>query len=444
MWEKILSFFTDPILAAPMWATMLMCLSASIVGVLMVVRRRALLGEAISHTTYLGIALMIYFGADLFTASPWLFPIFVMMGAFISAMVGLMLILMMEKNFKVSPDSALCFVLSTFLGLGVLLASRLQFTQPLWSQKVQMFLYGQAATITSSNVIIYAILTVVLLLTLFSFYPSIVVLSFDREYATTSKMNTLVVGVLIRTLLIASIVIGIRSVGVLMMAGMLIAPAAAAKMVVKRFSHVLIAAGIFGVLSGMLGNIASNVLSETLRESLTDFRVTFPTGPMILITAVLFSVVIMLFAKKKGFIWRTLRRNRFRVVCTAENILKRMLKEERPMRFSELTESLGISIRRSIRPLFRLYLRGHLSYEGGRFALSEAGALRAKKIVRLHRLWELYLFNELGVNASEVHHSAEEMEHILTPDIERELTFRLGNPKKDPHDQIIPLIEEEV
>lgn len=69
------------------------------------------------------------------------------------------------------------------------------------------------------------------------------------------------------------------------------------------------------------------------------------------------------------------------------------------------------------------------------------GEQRAAKIVRLHRLWEVYLANYLGIGAERVHRNAEEMEHILTPEIERELTLLLNNPKQDPHQQPIPPLE---
>ena len=441
MWNSWLDFFVDPILAAPMWATMLMCLITSVMGVLMVVQKRALLGEAISHTTYLGIAVMIYASADLMNPSSTWFPFLVMIGALASALMGVRLIFFMEKKQKVSADSALCFVLSTFLGLGVLMASRLQLTHPVWSQKIQMFLYGQAATITMSHVWIYAVLTVLIVTVLYCIYPRLLVVFFDRQFAKTADINTHLIHWVVEILLVCAIVVGIRSVGVLMMSGMLIAPAAAAKAVGRHFSHVIAIAGFFGVVSGVIGNVVSVVLSQNLQESLANFRVTFPTGPMILISSVFLSLILSVFGKRKGYFWRLLRRNKFRISCTSENILKALLKQEKAMTFWEIKNMLVISSRVLIRSLFPLILDRFLVVKQGKFSLNTRGELRAKRIVRLHRLWEVYLFNELGVHAGDVHRSAEEMEHILTPEIERQLIQLLGNPEKDPHDQIIPLRE---
>ncbi len=80
----------------------------------------------------------------------------------------------------------------------------------------------------------------------------------------------------------------------------------------------------------------------------------------------------------------------------------------------------------------------------GSWELSSEGSVRAKRIVRLHRLWEVYLVDYLGQNKERVHAMAEHIEHILTPDLERELTLLLKNPLLDPHQQPIPEDDESI
>lgn len=75
-------------------------------------------------------------------------------------------------------------------------------------------------------------------------------------------------------------------------------------------------------------------------------------------------------------------------------------------------------------------MRGH--------TLTSDGEKRAAHIVRLHRLWEVYLFRYLGASAEKVHRSAEEMEHIITPELEEDITALLGDVDRDPHHQPIP------
>jgi manganese/zinc/iron transport system permease protein len=58
--------------------------------------------------------------------------------------------------------------------------------------------------------------------------------------------------------------------------------------------------------------------------------------------------------------------------------------------------------------------------------------------VRLHRLWELYLQEYLHLDADHVHDDAEAMEHVITPEIEKQLEDLLGRPERDPHQAVIP------
>ena len=82
-------------------------------------------------------------------------------------------------------------------------------------------------------------------------------------------------------------------------------------------------------------------------------------------------------------------------------------------------------------------LRGWISKDG---TLTPRGEASAQKIVRLHRLWEVYLVEYLGQNVDKVHRTAEELEHLFSPALEQQLTTLLNNPEKDPHDQPIPPI----
>ena len=84
-----------------------------------------------------------------------------------------------------------------------------------------------------------------------------------------------------------------------------------------------------------------------------------------------------------------------------------------------------------------LIYQGWIEKKKGLYLLNEDGRQKAAHIVRLHRLWEAYLV-QMGHSKEKVHASAEEMEHVLTPEIERQLMEFLGDPKEDPHQQPIP------
>lgn len=108
------------------------------------------------------------------------------------------------------------------------------------------------------------------------------------------------------------------------------------------------------------------------------------------------------------------------------------------LRFEALKKKHGISFLMLGISLWWLRRGGWIDKIGKKYILTTDGRRKAISIVRLHRLWELYLASELRVSNEKIHLNAEEMEHILTPDIEERLTKLLSNPKLDPHAQPIP------
>ena len=164
---------------------------------------------------------------------------------------------------------------------------------------------------------------------------------------------------------------------------------------------------------------------------------TLPTGPMIVLAGTLFALLSLAFAPKRGLVSRIARVFAFRFRCLQENILKSLWKKETlpASGLQELHQVSRFSLRAAV---WRLQREGWIRLSQGKFSLTQDGRLKAAAIVRLHRLWELYLTEELGFHAEKVHKTAEEMEHILTPEIERKLTRLLDDPKRDPHHQPIP------
>jgi manganese/zinc/iron transport system permease protein len=432
-------FFTDPILRAPTIGSMLMCLSSALVGVVAFIRKRSLIGEALAHAAYPGVVLSIIVAAAFFPHSDEWLALLVLAGAFLFAVLGLLMIDWMHKRLRVPGDAALCFVLSSFFGVGVLIASRLQTTHLLWYKQIQVFLYGQAATMTDVHSVIYCILALVTISVMVFFYHPIQAMSFDRDFAHASGIRIPFFELFTTLLLILSIVIGIRSVGVVLMSGMVIAPAVAARQWTHRLPLLFVLAGLFGLASGFFGNYFS--LKFPLWMNHPHFS--FPTGPMILLSASSICLISLLFAPRLGLCHRCLRIARFRDRRLQENILKTFWKRERgaSLSFTEIMKRHSLSWISVGVLLWRLRRQGWVVNGREGYLLTEDGWRRAQRVVRLHRLWEVYLVDYLGQQAQKVHQNAEEMEHILTPELERELTELLADPKQDPHSQPIPTQE---
>lgn len=441
--HSLISFFTDAVLRAPTIGCMLMCLGASLMGVVVFLRKQSLIGEALSHAAYPGVI----FGAmaagilGISENDELGLSLLTLTGAFLTALLGLWVIQTLERKMKVASDAALCFVLSTFFGVGITVASEVQFTYTSLYKQVLAYLYGQAATMTDIHILIYGVLAFIIFVLILFLYKELQVMTFDRNFAKSLGINVKFIDTILFILVALSVIIGIRSVGVVLMSAMLIAPAAAARQFTNRLSILFLLAACFGMASGFLGNYFSVQLTEIMTRSYPSARIILPTGPMIVVVASSICVFALLFAPERGMLIRLWRAACFRYSCICENILKALWRQG---------PSAGVSVDQiakyqSISTVYLRFLlwrmvqnRWIVKEKDGLYHLTVDGRHRGAKIVRFHRLWEVYLANYLGVGGEKVHRNAEEMEHIITPELESELMLLLADPKQDPHHQPIP------
>lgn len=442
-----LIYFTDAVLRAPTIGCMLMCLTAALVGVIIFLKKQSLLGESLSHAAYPGVVIgVLIAGAfGLNEENQSLTAFLIMASAFLSALAGLYCIYFLVNKMKIRTDSALCFILSSFFGVGLTLASQVQFSYTALYRQIQTYIYGQAATMTDVHSYIYGLFSLIIIVVIILFYKDIQVMTFDADYAKSIGTNVRSINTLIFILITLAVVMGIRSVGVILMSAMLIAPAVAARQYTNKLYFMFPLAGFFGLLAGFLGNYFSVEINTILAGKFPGERLILPTGPMIVMVASIICLLSLCFAPERGWLLRLSRMRRFRSRCISENLLKTIWRychaED-----NDLTISFNeIEMYQSFSPIYLRYLLLKMSYQGfleklngDQYKLTKMGKLRAEKIIRLHRLWEVYLAGYLGIGVERVHRNAEEMEHILTPELERELTFLLKDPKQDPHHQPIP------
>ncbi len=432
---NLIDLFIDPVFRAPTLGTLFMCLASSLMGVILLLKKKMLLAESLSHATYPGVSIGILLLGSFFSDFQGLAPLFVILGAFLTSFLALKFILFLQEKQKVSQDTSLCFTLSLFFGVGLLFASIMQVALPIWHKYTQMFLFGQPATMTDIHIVIYGALAfVVVFFTWLYFYPLKASL-FDRHFSLSIGLKVTALERMIFWLLLLSLIVGIRSVGVVLMSGMLIAPAIAARQFTHSLSKMFLLSAFFGMTSGLLGNVLS--ILGSLLLSKPEKTMTLPTGPMIVLVACFIAFFSLFFAPKKGLLFRKWRLISFRLRCIEENILKNLWKKEISSK-NDLVAFLGVN-RIFLRFVLRRLLKhGWISVGQNRYSLTLDGKKKAARIVRLHRLWELYLTDTLKLNVEKVHKTAEEMEHIITSDLEERLTVLLENPILDPHSQPIP------
>lgn len=445
MSESVLSYFTDPVLRAPTIGCMFMCMAAALVGVIVFLKKESLVGESLSHAAYPGVIVGVIIAGLLgFNDHHEIaIAVLVMGGAFVTSVLGLWSVKYLQGRMKVRSDSALCFVLAAFFGIGLTLASRVQFSFSKLYRQAQVYLYGQAATMTDIHIIVYGLLALAVAIVIAVYYKEIETIAFDAEYARSIGMNTKAVDGLIFFLIVLAVVIGIRSVGVVLMSAMLIAPAVAARQYTDKLHKMFILSAVFGVLSGFLGNYFSVAISRKLMVAYPETHISMPTGPSIVLVASLLCVLSLMFAPKRGFLLRMVRVLAFKYRCMCENLLKAIWRfgPHDEVSFDKIAKYQSSSHLYLRLILWRLIRQGWVRESQDGYRLTPEGVQWAARIVRLHRLWEVYLVDYMGVGVEKVHRSAEEMEHIITPDLEVELTLLLRDPKVDPHQQPIPSME---
>jgi manganese/zinc/iron transport system permease protein len=436
-----LQFLLDPIIRDSLFASILMCFSASLLGCFCVLRKKSLVGEVMSHAAFPGVALAYVFLGNFLYQKDLVFSLVILFLAFICSLVCNRLIrLLTDKN--ISEDAALCFFLSSGLGLGILIQSFLQKTHPLWFKKVELFFYGQAATLLFSHVVIYALFSILIVAFVSFNFQKIKLVLFDPTFAKVHGIKTKMLEQMMTGSIALSVVLGMRSVGIILVSGMLIIPVIAASQLTHRLKFLMVISALMGGGSALLGNIVCLKLPILWQEHY-GYYLTVPLGPVILIIAFLICLILMLVAPKKGLIYRFIKLIVNRGKIREENALKIFWRhrDQNYYSFGQMKKKASLNSIEAVYFVLRCLIKGFIRIKSDHFEVTKKGITAAAHIVRLHRLFELYLSQELKIDSKDVHAIAEELEHVISPQMERQLTEILNNPHHDPHQQPIPKVK---
>ncbi|TYA52306.1 metal ABC transporter permease [Formosa maritima] len=280
--------FSDYTLRTISLGTAILGAVTGMLGSFAVLRKQSLLGDAISHAALPGIAI-----AFLITGSKDSNTLLI--GALVSGLIGTFWIRGIITKTHLKSDTALGLILSLFFGFGMLLLTFIQ-KQPNANQAgLDKYLFGQAATLVESDVWLMTIVTGICLFVLLLFWKEFKILLFDKDYAKTLGFNTKTIDVLITSFIVLAIVLGLQTVGVVLMSAMLLAPAAAARQWTNSLSKMVFLAAMFGAFSGVFGT------------ALSASQNNLSTGPVIVIVASIFVIFSFIFSPYRGLLFRQIR-----------------------------------------------------------------------------------------------------------------------------------------
>ena len=264
-------------------------------------RRQSLIGDVVSHSTLAGIMLFFLCWYGL-TGSGNKSLFLLIPGAILAGVLSLLLSRWIVGRTRIKPDAGLGVMLAIFFAPGVLLLRWIQRAEPPvpGARGLQDYLFGMAASMTRDDLWMIGILGLAAITLLLLFWKEFKVYTFDSQFACSLGFNGQWIDTLLLLVLVLGIVVGVQTVGVVLMVALLITPACAARQWTGHLGTMIVLAAALGALCGGVGSIVSATQDD------------MPTGPVIVLVATAIFVISIIGAPRRGAIARLLRQRSLR------------------------------------------------------------------------------------------------------------------------------------
>lgn len=260
-------------------AALMVGILCSVIGCYVVLRSMAFLGDAMAHAVLPGVAVAYLLGRNL------------TLGALAAALVVALGVGLFSRRGMIKEDTAIGVLFAAALSLGVVLISSIR----TYAVDLSHILFGNVLGVSSLDLWLTAIMGGVILIAILVFYRQFLVISFDPVLAATLRMRVGLFNNLLLVLLALTIVISMQTVGVALVAAMLVTPAATAYILVRRLPVMMVLSGVIGGFSSLVGLFAS-------------YHLNVASGAAIVLTTTLIFVLVFLFAPQRGLVWELARR----------------------------------------------------------------------------------------------------------------------------------------
>ena len=278
----MLSWLTIPLSYAFMQrgllAAVMVGILCAVIGCYVVLRSMAFLGDAMAHAVLPGVAIAYLLKGNL------------TIGALVAAVVVALGISFFSRRGAIKEDTAIGILFSAALALGVALISSIR----TYAVDLSHILFGNVLGVSSSDLWMTGGVGAVILVVMLMAYKPFLVISFDPVLAKTLRLPVETLRSLMLVLLALTIVIALQTVGVGLVAAMLVTPGATAYLLTRRLPPMMALAALFGALSSVVGLYAS-------------YNLNIASGSAIVLTATIFFLLTFLFAPGRGLIWEKLR-----------------------------------------------------------------------------------------------------------------------------------------
>ena len=392
--------------------TMLLGCACGLMGGFLLLRKRSLMGDTLSHATLPGVGLsfmlLVALGGDGKSL-----PI-LLAGAGITGVIGCAAVLFIREQTRIKDDAAMGIVLSVFFGAGVAILGVIQKMPEGSAAGLESFIYGKTASMVMSDFQILVFITVCVITCSLLLFKEFRLLCFDENFAAVLGWPVKFLDLLLLALITAVTVAGLQAVGLILIIAFLITPAAAARFWTNQLDRMLMLSALIGTASGWIG------------ASLSAFFPRLPAGAVIVLVAALLFGVSMLVGTERGVMIRFLRQSQLEKRMGRQHLLRALYEileggcvtEElniRTVPFRQIRGRRTWSDRQLRDYIRRAYNEGlvEVPNKADSILLTETGLVEAKQVTRNHRLWEMYLIEYADVATSRVDRDADMVEHIL-------------------------------
>ena len=434
-WRRVL-LLEDYNTRVVIFGTTLLGCAGGMIGSFTLLRKRALMGDALSHATLPGIALA-FITATALGGDGKSMPI-LLLGATLSGLVGVGAILAIRSMTRLKEDTALGAVLSVFFGAGIALLGVIQQMTEGHAAGLEAFIFGKTASMGSRDAQLIAIAALVSIGVCLLLFKEFKLLCFDEAFAGSRGLPILKLDVAMMALVVTVTIVGLQAVGLILIIALLIIPAAAARFWTEKMWRMVVIAAALGASGGMAGAAISALFSK------------LPSGAMIVLVCTAIFLISMILGPARGVLVRLLRRTRLNRVVDHQHLLRAAYEileastgratnhTDRAVSFRDLLAKRSWSPRR-LRRSIRRARRAELVVPGdGYIRLTELGITEAARVTRQHRLWELYLITHADIAPGRVDRNADAIEHVLEPHVIEQLESLLaksqGSVPASPHE----------
>jgi manganese/zinc/iron transport system permease protein len=397
-------------------ATMLLGAAAGVIGSFLLLRKRSLMGDVLSHATLPGVCLAFMAMVAMGLSGKALLGLLI--GAAALSILGFGAVMAIRDLTRLKDDSAMGIVLSVTFGLGVALLGLAQDMPGGSAAGLESFIYGKTASIIWRDAVLIGVTAAGVAVLCGVFYKELTLLCFDDGFAASQGWPVRWLDVVMLLLVTAVTVIGLQSVGLILIIALLLIPPAAARFWSDHLPKMLIISALIGAGSGWLG------------ASLSALVPRLPSGAIIVVAGAAFFLISMIVGPARGVVRRTMQHIRLSRNVARQHLLRALyeireagaanapsveVNQSSPgVAFEQLLTARSWSRLALLRLVRRLERRNLVrKTSDGRYRLTETGLGEAAKVVRNHRLWEIYLLSHADVAPNHVDRDADQIEHVL-------------------------------